>query len=1178
LKIRSLTLHGFKSFADATRIDFHEGITAIVGPNGCGKSNISDALRWVLGEQRPTAIRGARMEEAIFGGTEARRAIHRAEVTLVLDNEDRALAVPYSEVVIGRTVHRGGEGEYTLNGSPCRLRDILDLCRDTGLGANEYSIIEGRMIDSILSDRAEERRSLLEEAAGIGRYKDRRRTALRRLDQADADLTRLDDLLSEVRSQVRSLARQRGRAERHAEMRDRRLSLEIAVADARLLDLETRLGHVETELQREREMGPGQESELQTHETATEALRLKIVQVGRERSETAAAVERVRTRLEELERGRLVAAERASAAAARLEMVRAEISALAERLLQAQRGREEVEKDLGAREEELARLRAELVERTAEVAALKTARDERRGEEEAELSEMSAVIRRLSVLEAERETLDGRTRDREAELSRRRGEIERAAAVKAKLEEEVCGAEQEATLSLAEVQARRAATEEARVAMERGREAVRAARERLGGLEGQLAAEQTREAGIRDLLSAGKDLPPTVAALLQERGSISGVLGVLADCVEAPRELAGAVEAHLGRTLYGVVVQDWKTVAAVRGWLKQREGDDGVLLLPLEPGPTERSAAAPAGAGTKLLDRVKVRGPGAPWVRALLDGVTVRSGAEFAPASEAWVLPDGCGQDRRGAVFLGRPTGGAGAVERRSELDEIGRLVRRLAKQRERLRAELEELEAALRGHMQQADSREAELREAERTVSEVLTRKAAAEEHLARVSRELEEIQARIERLEAGAREAHAHSQGDEGRLEALKLERKNAEEGLSRMRASALAAAAAWESASAALGDLQIRVARSEADQSALEERRTLALRTCADLEEQHTRLIGELAALETTIADGRQVAAESQQEVAEHFDSRAELQTRLTGLESEIQEWGVRLREDEAHLRAARQAARDRSERRHALELEEAELRGQRSTLRERLEAEWEVPYEELRERAAPPGEGSVAEWARELEDLRERMARMGPINLLASREYETERERFDFLEGQRKDLVTARDDLRASIQHVNETAAEAFGSVFHQVRENFHRIFGTLFEGGECDVWLESPEDMLDSPIEISASPRGKKTQRIHLLSGGERALTALALLFAIYLAKPSPFCVMDEVDAPLDESNIERFTAMLESFKEETQFLVISHNPRTIEAADWIYGVTMQEPGVSSVVGVELKDLPRDNVA
>ncbi|MGH7541215.1 MAG: AAA family ATPase, partial [Gemmatimonadota bacterium] len=291
MRIKSLTLHGFKSFADRTTLELHEGITAIVGPNGCGKSNISDALRWVLGEQRPTAIRGSRMEEAIFGGTEGRRAIHRAEVTLELSNEDGALPLPYAQVQIGRTVYRGGESEYSLNGAPCRLKDLQDLCRDTGLGANAYAMIESRMVDAILSDRAEERRALFEEAAGIGRYKDRRRIALRRLEQAGGDLQRLEDVLAEVQSKVRSLAQQRGRAERHVQLRERLLRLEVAVADARLERTRRRLAEAEAELASLERTRPSEEADLQTAETQAETMRIERAELERERASVARRVD-----------------------------------------------------------------------------------------------------------------------------------------------------------------------------------------------------------------------------------------------------------------------------------------------------------------------------------------------------------------------------------------------------------------------------------------------------------------------------------------------------------------------------------------------------------------------------------------------------------------------------------------------------------------------------------------------------------------------------------------------------------------------------------------------------------------------------------------------------------------------------------------------------------------------
>ncbi|MCL7991086.1 MAG: AAA family ATPase, partial [marine benthic group bacterium] len=400
MKIRSLTLDGFKSFADRTKVEFHGGITAIVGPNGCGKSNISDALRWVLGEQRPSAIRGSRMEEAIFQGTSRRKPIHRAEVSLQLSNEDGVLPVAYPEVEIGRTVLRGGESIYSLNDQTVRLKDIQDMCRDTGLGANAYSIIEGRMIDAILSDRAEERRSLFEEAAEVGRYKDRRRTALRRLEQAEQDLRRLEDVIGEVGSKVRSLARQRGRARRYAELRDRRLELEVAVADSRLREIEGRLLEVDRDLAESRRVQPELTAALATKETEHEALRLALVESERDRSARVTRREQVRGRLEELERHRLLTDERIAAAKNRIEAIRFERESLQERRNALATELDQARSSAGEAEEELESLRSTEVELTAMVEQLRQARGSVEREEADARERLAAVISELGAVGA----------------------------------------------------------------------------------------------------------------------------------------------------------------------------------------------------------------------------------------------------------------------------------------------------------------------------------------------------------------------------------------------------------------------------------------------------------------------------------------------------------------------------------------------------------------------------------------------------------------------------------------------------------------------------------------------------------------------------------------------------------------------------------------------------------
>ena len=1173
MKIRSLTLDGFKSFADRTRVEFHGGITAVVGPNGCGKSNISDALRWVLGEQRPSAIRGSRMEEAIFQGTSQRKPIHRAEVTLALSNEDGVLPVAYPEVEIGRTVLRGGESIYSLNDQTVRLKDIHDLCRDTGLGANAYSIIEGRMIDAILSDRAEERRSLFEEAAEVGRYKDRRRTALRRLEQAEQDLRRLEDVIGEVGTKVRSLARQRGRARKYAELRDRRLQLEVAVADARLRALEEQLAQVDAGLEQSRRAQPELSAALATGETEHEALRLALVETEQDRSAKAARLEEVRVRLEELERHRLLMDERISGARSRIEAIRFERESLEERRDSLETELSAARADAEAAESELQILRESESDLAATVDELRQNRTRLERQEAASRESLATVIEEIGSAGAAGEALRERNRERRRELERRDAELAEAdgslAALSATLEVQAREAE--------DAERERSALEDrlgkSRVEERELRDRIHELRDRINSLEDELASVTARAGALNSMITSGRDLPAIVSRLLSEESVSGGVRGVLAEYLTLPAAAAAAVESCLGPFLHAVVVDDWQSVRRIRDWLTEQAEGEGLVLLPLDPGPSRPAASTGGG----LVDRIEVHGAGAEWALALLAGVSAGD-REFEPSREPWVLPDGSGQDALGAVRLGQPSGGKGVLRRRTELEELSARRRKLETELSGLRETREGLAATASGLTEEATVTERELERASTDARRREALRAATADKLQRTRDHAAELGNRIAELrdslagEDPAREREAEQM-------ALLEERKAAvQDELAAHRQALVAATTSWETEAAGLQRQRLEIARSEARAAAAADRARRAEEARNEIEQRDARLAGEKEELAAMIERGQQELGGSEETLQSLFEERARLDGELRLAQEKLDEDREEATRRESALRELRQTERAGSERLHELELESTRMRGLRATIRERLEAEWEEEFESLVARTERPESGGPEEWAQELEEIRRDLTSIGPVNLLAAAEHDEEKERLEFLEGQKGDLESARSDLLDSIQRINDAASAAFQQVFEEVRENFRRIFVTLFEGGEADVWLEDPADPLDSAIEISASPRGKRTQRIHLLSGGERALTALALLFAIYLAKPSPFCVMDEVDAPLDESNIGRFTAMLERFKDETQFIVITHNARTIEAADHVYGVTMQEPGVSTLIALELKDLPRGQVA
>ncbi len=1168
MKLSALRLHGFKSFADRTEIEFHDGITAIVGPNGCGKSNISDAIRWVLGEQRPTAIRGAKMEEAIFQGTTSRRPVHRGSVEMQLSNGASLLPIPYEEVEITRTVYRDGGSEYRLNRSACRLRDIHDLCRDTGLGANAYAVIENRMIDTILSDRAEERRGLFEEAAGIGRYKDRRKAASRRLERAEADLQRLEDLIGEVQSKVRSLARQRGKAARHEELRRRRLALEVTIVRTELDELERRREEVRQLLQGDTEKGRGLHSELVVAESRVETLRTERLDAERERGVVAARVEELRTELAHWERDLAVANERSSQATRRLERIAAEREELALRGERAATEAATLEEREADRSEALDDLRSRLEGVRKRAKGVEARLEEARGKSQAAEAREREVARRAAQLRGDIQSAESQGRELEIRLTHLAAELDEASAALVELRsqgdlfgdriQELERGVEEAASAFEEALERVTRAEEV---LEEARSAEVSAQDRAGSLGARLNALEKME-------RAQEGMDPVLKALLADPPA--GVLGILADHLSAEPAVMSLVESYLGVVGRGLVVRDGEAAEAVARWFREEwSGGGGIVVLPLDSVP-------PAGNPGTLLEQVEARGEGAPWVRALLDGVDLGEGpsdltAGPRAARERDVIgPDGLTLTRGGFIHVGNPLGATGVLERKEELralrgevESTRKLASAASSRRAASQAELREAEtrvSELRGGLREAEDllREAQLRDAERT------------NRGSRMEREVEELERQIEASGAG-RERSARRVED-ARAE---LERVTEEEGeLRRARSSSEEAlfrvTAEWEATQREVSALSVEEARVEAELERVRERREEMARLLRSVEERSVSLTREEADLAGELERGRELHREGEEATRELFRKRDEAQSILKAHDSTLEGIDARLGEAERAVRRIRSEERDASEARHRLELEARELEGRIGRIQERLEGEWGRPFAQLLSEADPV-EGEVEELREELQETAWKLERLGPVNMLAVEEHEEESRRLEFLEEQRDDLLRARDDLRSAIREINRTATRLFTETFDGIRANFRDTFVRLFEGGECDVWLDDPDDPLESTIEIHASPRGKRTQRIDLLSGGERALTALSLLFGIYLVKPSPFCVLDEVDAPLDESNIGRFIRLLQEFKDQTQFIVITHNPRTIEAADWIYGVTMEEPGVSSIVGVRLEE-------
>ncbi len=1151
MKLTRIRLTGFKSFAGPVELPFGEGMTAIVGPNGCGKSNISDAVRWVLGEQRARLLRGQTMEDVIFHGAAKHRPVNLAEVSLIFDNEDGMLPISYREVDVARRLSRSGQSDYVINGSSVRLRDVQDLLRGTGLGSNAGVVIEAQMIDRLLSDRAEERRSLFEEAAGIGLYRDRKTSTERQLEHTSEDLVRLDDVIGEVQREVRSLARQRGKAERHVTFTGERFNIVITLAQRDLAQFDAAAVQLDAARDTMRVRIPEVRQEVSAHERERDAAFQARHTAEARRTEMERRLAESRLQIERLEGDLKVAGEKLQNATARTARAESERSYAAERAAQAERDKAAAADERHAAAEARASVQGELDLRTATEAEARERLLATRAAVTGVEDRLAAHTQHARALAGEQESLERDLGDltkqlAEAERARAQFQAEREAAGHQVREARALGDERHNAERAAETE-----TERARHALAAAREHESAVRSERRAAEEELARLAARRDALERLERDREGLAPAARQLLEVRDQFgpNAVLGPLSDFVRTSQNDAVLAERLFGEWLHAVLVRDDAVVADVRRWhATQRPGP--LVLLPAT-GPTIRQPT-----GSSPL-QVTTEGPAALWTRVLL--------------ADHDILDPGAIRRPNGAVVLATDDDGAGPLARRASLEALSadlRVVQErvddLGRQQDEAARAHGDAERALETATEDAEQARAAYREAQgalddagRLLQRVEREVAARKEECSRLT---ERISTRRDRLGAISDETERATDG-----------RQRLDEDLAGKRASLAEVELQQEAARERRVHWQVEEAQVSAREDAAREREELAGRALAEARREIAALNEELAAIE---ADSGGLSRERQEwtdELAERRVAVQELEQAAVAAERAVGEADTRVAEAERELDEVRARQTALGEEAHQTELAHTELHGRRQALVERIEGEWHKPIDVLLE-AAEDIEGDLDALRAEAERLQAVLEAMGPVNSLAVEEHAEATERLQFLTSQREDLVEARDKLREALHEIDRTARAMFVETFDAIRENFHDVFRTLFEGGECDLRLADPSDALASEIDIHAAPPGKRTQRIHLLSSGERALVAISLLFSIYLTKPSPFCLLDEVDAPLDDANVVRFIRLLSEFKQDTQFIVITHNPRTMQVADAVFGVTMQEPGVSTIVGVRLGEL------
>ena len=1184
MRLESILIHGFKSFAEKTDVKVFPGVTCIVGPNGCGKSNVADAIRWALGEQSPKTLRGAKMEDVIFHGSSSRKMVGMAEVNLVFNN-DGGLSVPWSEVAVARRLYRTGESEYLLNTNVCRLRDIQDLFAGTGVNPKAYALMDQERLNHVLIAKPWERRMFIEEAAGIARYKQQRSETQGKLDATRLNLQRLRDVMEEVRRQVTSIERQARKAQQYKALQAERQGLDLALLAADYAARAAQHEAVTREMESLRGTEEQQRARIATL-TGRQALQAAAIQDTEYRlSDLRQSVQKIQGEAERLLERReqmglqiqdLVAEER------RLEE---EIRGLAERriALATERG----DKDRGLEEARRRHVEQDGEVRQVEmqIEACRSALSERR--ERFEALRLEQI--RVAGARAELTRSGGELRERRAQVDRRAERLAMELAA-ARAEAEALSATRqrlEAASQRADVQLSLLSTElqEIEVAR-RERETARAeAQEAAAGLRVKLAARQSALEALERLEREREGYGAGVRAMFAHpgTGNLGGVVGTVADLLEVPNGLEAAVEAVLGDRLQWVVVERFEHARAALGYL-EREGAGAATLLPLETLPVP--GTLPDDSGEVSWAARLVGGPRPALLHYLLGRVGIVS--HLDQAETLWRRNGVVATyvTRSGEVLSpsGRLTGGHRGSERQSNdhsllgrkraIRQLGEEIAGLERDVADAGAQAETIEGEVTGLRTRLEGLQSNYQAQE-------TARVSGEKDLESVLREADRITRHLDTLTAESEQLAG--EGEETASQLVELER-------------ALLAASEQEARLGGdLTGLQTLLESGQGDEAGLTERLTVCrvdLATVAERVEALGRDIERILGLEQDFGLQQQqsvarraqtaerrgdLAAERERTDAQARDAVAErdrLEAEVAVIAEEHQRQLDERQAIETDLREVQQQLNGLVSRLHQLDLTETEGRVRRE----------ELVQEARRRHAIETVEALLAahDAARDLEEVRQRheeltakLEAMGPVNLVADEEFRELTERLEFLRTQHDDVVGSIKDLEKALRGMTRTAQERFQEAFDDISRHFSNIFSRLFEGGRAELRMVPPEegeeDPLELGVELMAQPRGKRLQAVTLMSGGEKALTGLALLFAIFYHRPSPFCVLDEVDAPLDDANIHRFLRVLRELCTQTQFVVITHNRKTMEAADVLYGVTMEEPGLSRLVSVKLTE-------
>ena len=1180
--LKNLELEGFKSFADSTNLEFKNGFTAIVGPNGCGKSNVSDAIRWAIGEQRSKTLRSTRITDLIFNGSGSRKPVNRAEISITLSNVPagiRIAGVPNiaEEVKVTRCYHRSGESEFYINQIPCRLKDITDFLMDAGISPKVLTIIEQGHIQDIITSKPEERRILIEEAAGILKFKSRKNDAVRKLDSSRQNLERVADIVQELHRQVESLKRQAAKAEKYKNFKSEIKELSLKLFAVKLRRFKAQLETIEKELEEQTQKKTEWSARHSTFENQIAQLNIEIEESLNRLNELREDIHKLTGQISNNEQTITFKKEQQAEAREDIESAAGEITRMSEEVeglshqTEEQRQKlSETSQEINDQEIALEKLKEESDQKRSSLQAIQD--QVQSGERKVfELFQQSAGSKnKLTVLETKSQALESRKQNLAQEKEETQNQIqsnlsllqERDGEHQVRLEELQQLKEQQGKLSQRVLETSNMAHAQVDAHSER-KEAYFNKSSLLGSLEKLRTQFEGFNEGIKSLMS-------------QQNGErIPGIREVLVDVLQTPAEYETAIETALGDKLQSVIVNTYSDSMEAIGYLKSNESGRG-LFVPLNPKSTPSAPLhlnGTQGIVGKALNFINCGEDYRPVIELLLRNVVIVEDMDVAmhlhqnPEFQGTVVTlNGEMIDANGFI-----TGGSAKSES-SRLLARNREIENLSENVTQLKEELEESQTKIESGKRALVELESGLKDKN---EEVHQKELTNNNSL----RDLDQLRQDVQRLESHASALNAESTSLSEQLQQLEGEKHTLNEQLHEM-----------EQKSRAEEELLAQErAKLEQSRNALEEKSV----EISGLKVLITSLIGRR---ENTLIEIKRLELQQQnlqQQIEKRESDRVSNQNRIVEIDNDVsvleenvlkqsrekdilsenavqEEESLRQNEDaqkqmDQDIRELSRKLQEITETLSQIEIKRSEIKLQSVHIEERAYEDFNATRDELL--AADDESIDEHEVEEAVKDLKEKLSRLGEVNLAALSEFEKTNERYTFLKEQQDDLAESIELLHSTIEKINCTTQQRFLDTFAQVNENFKEVFAGLFQGGKAELSLIDEANPLDSGIEITANPIGKSLQTLSLLSGGEKSMTAIALMFAVFKVRPSPFCLLDEVDAPLDEANVVRFQEMLKEMAVNTQFIIITHNQKTMTFANALYGITMEEKGVSKAVSV-----------